>query len=1191
MESVTEKILVGLYMVFSCCINCSHSFNVGTSGAKVFTGPMTEEFGYTVQQFINHEGKWLLVGAPWSGYPQNRNGDVYRCQIPGSATTCAKLYQQNSVSIPAVKNIAINMSLGLTLTRPASKGGFMTCGPLWAQQCGSQYFTPGICDEVSPLFKPLPPFSPAIQTCGGPMDVAIVLDGSNSIWPWAPVVDFLKKLLENLDIGPDNTQVSIIQYAVHPSFEFELNSYKTKESIVAAASKIPQKQGIETNTFHAIEFAREQAFLPKNGGRPGASKVMVVVTDGESHDKSMRNDVIKKCEEAKITRFGIAVLGYYLRNKLDTEKLIAEIKSIATAPAEKYFFNVSAEAALLEIAGTLGDRIFNIEGTGKGGENFQMEMSQVGFSAHYSSKEDVMMLGAVGAYAWSGTVVHKTSQKTDIFPRNAFEKILEDRNHSSLLGYSVTTLSDGNTEYYVAGAPRSNHTGQVIVYTVNTQGQPTVIDSERGEQIGSYFGSVLCPLDVDKDNVADVLLVGAPMFMSEFKKERGKVHVFSVTKGILSDQGFLEGPFSSENARFGMAISEAPDLNLDGFNDVVVGAPLEDDNRGIVYVFNGDRKTIKRQYSQKILGSELDPKLLYFGRSLDVYGDLNDDTIPDVSVGAYGNVVQLWTRGLATVKTIASFSPDKISILSKPCTVNGRKVFCFKANICFSASFNPKVPVGPIAIAYTLTLDADLQSSRVSSRGLFSSNNERVLQNDITVNTHEVCKEYEVYVQEAPDFVNSIGLRVDIDLQKPDANPVLDVFSPSAWEFFIPFSKECGSDDVCVSDLVLKVKRLSDMSSSTPFLVSNKNRRVSFDISVENRKENSYNSRVIATFSRNLFYASITPPSDGTEVKCASTQETGMLSCQLGYPALNTNQQVTFGINFDFNLKQLRTEARVQFEAESDSTEETPQDNKADITFPVQYDSEIGLTRATNINFYVVDEQGTVKTTVNDYNDIGPEFNFTLKVSTGNFPVSLVYLTVSFPVSTKGGNPLFYITGVNTQPSSDVSCEVSGLIDPLKIEEKPYTASFSEESFRREKELDCVSATCKSMKCVLKDMGMNSDYSVNVTTRIWNGTLASSTFQSIELTATAEIETSQPELLVISHKKLPVGIIISKPQEKGEVPIGVIVGSVIGGFLLLAITVLLLWKFGFFKRRYQQLMKDVDEAENEGLQENRSEES
>lgn len=45
---------------------------------------------------------------------------------------------------------------------------------------------------------------------------------------------------------------------------------------------------------------------------------------------------------------------------------------------------------------------------------------------------------------------------------------------------------------------------------------------------------------------------------------------------------------------------------------------------------------------QRILGSKLDHQLQYFGRSLDSYTDLNDDAIPDISIGAYGKVVQLW---------------------------------------------------------------------------------------------------------------------------------------------------------------------------------------------------------------------------------------------------------------------------------------------------------------------------------------------------------------------------------------------------------------------------------------------------------------------------------------------------------------------------------------------------------------------
>lgn len=60
--------------------------------------------------------------------------------------------------------------------------------------------------------------------------------------------------------------------------------------------------------------------------------------------------------------FLLKVLGYLIRHELDTKNLIKEIKGIASHPTDKYFFNVSSEAALLEEAGTLGERIFSIEG-------------------------------------------------------------------------------------------------------------------------------------------------------------------------------------------------------------------------------------------------------------------------------------------------------------------------------------------------------------------------------------------------------------------------------------------------------------------------------------------------------------------------------------------------------------------------------------------------------------------------------------------------------------------------------------------------------------------------------------------------------------------------------------------------------------------------------------------------------------
>lgn len=51
-------------------------------------------------------------------------------------------------------------------------------------------------------------------------------------------------------------------------------------------------------------------------------------------------------------------------------------------------------------------------------------------------------------------------------------------------------------------------------------------------------------------------------------------------------------------ARFGTAIAAVRDLNLDGFNDVVIGAPLEDDHGGAVYIFHGSGRSLRKQHAQ-----------------------------------------------------------------------------------------------------------------------------------------------------------------------------------------------------------------------------------------------------------------------------------------------------------------------------------------------------------------------------------------------------------------------------------------------------------------------------------------------------------------------------------------------------------------------------------------------------------------
>ncbi|KAM6222325.1 integrin alpha-2 [Rhynchocyon petersi] len=1160
-----QLVLVLVQGILNCCV----AYNVGLPEAKVFSGPSNEQFGHAVQQFINPEGNWLLVSSPWSGFPQNRMGDVYKCPLGPATSTCEKLNLPTSTTIPGVNEMKTNMSLGLTLTRNMDTGGFLTCGPLWAQQCGNQYYTTGVCSEVSPDFQHLASFSPAVQTCPSLIDVVVVCDESNSIYPWDAVKNFLEKFVQGLDIGPKKTQVALIQYGNNPRVVFNLNTYKTKDEMTVATSRTYQHGGDLTNTFKAIQYARDFAYTEAAGGRPGATKVMVVVTDGESHDGSMLKAVIDQCNNDNILRFGIAVLGYLNRNFLDTKNLIKEIKAIASVPTERYFFNVSDEAALLEKAGTLGEQIFSIEGTVQGGDNFQMEMSQVGFSADYVPQNEVLMLGAVGAYGWSGTMVQKTSHEYSIFPKQAFDQILQDRNHSSYLGYSVTAISTGKSIHYVAGAPRANYTGQIVLYHVDQNGNVTIIQSHRGDQIGSYFGSVLCSVDVDRDTITDVLLVGAPMYMNHLKKEEGRVYLFTITKGILNHHQFLEGPEGFENARFGSAIAALSDINMDGFNDVIVGSPLENQNSGAVYIYNGHQGTIRTKYSQKILGSDtaFRSRLQYFGRSLDGFGDMNGDSITDVSIGAFGQVVQLWSQSIADVSVEAFFTPEKI-ILYKNAEIT--------LKLCFSARFRPTNGNNQVAIKYNITLDADRSSSRVTSRGLFKENNERFLQKKMIVNQAKHCSEQIINIQEPSDVVKPLDLRVNISLENPGTSPTLEAYSETTNVFSIPFHKDCGDDGLCISDLVLNVQQLP-AEQKQPFIVSNLNKRLTFSLTLKNKKENAYNTRIVATFSENLFFASSSLPVDGTEVTCQVDSSPKSVTCNVGYPALKRGQQVTFMINFDFNLQNPENQASVNFQASSESQEENDADNQVSFKLSLLYDAEIHLTRSTSINFYEVSPGGKVPSNIQNFEDIGPKFTFSVKVTTGSVPVSMAYVTISIPQYTKKKNPLMYLIGVHTDQAGDISCNAE--INPLKIGQTSSPVSFKSENFRHVKELNCRTASCSNVTCWLKDLQTKGEYFLNVSTRLWNGTFAASVFQTVQLMASAEIDTYNPQIYVIEENTVTIPVTIMKPDEKAEVPVGVIVGSIIAGLLLLLALVAVLWKLGFFKRKYEKMTKNPDEMD------------
>uniref|UniRef100_A0A2K6PQH5 Integrin subunit alpha 9 n=1 Tax=Rhinopithecus roxellana TaxID=61622 RepID=A0A2K6PQH5_RHIRO len=324
---------------------------------------------------------------------------------------------------------------------------------------------------------------------------------------------------------------------------------------------------------------------------------------------------------------------------------------------------------------------------------------QAGIAGFFT--EELVVMGAPGSFYWAGTV--KVLNLTDNTYLKLNDEVIMNRRYT-YLGYAVTAghFSHTSTTDVVGGAPQDKGIGKVYIFRADRRSGTLIkIFQASGKKMGSYFGSSLCAVDLNGDGLSD-LLVGAPMF-SEIRDE-GQVTVYiNRGNGALEEQLALTGD-GAYNAHFGESIASLDDLDDDGFPDVAIGAPKEDDFAGAVYIYHGDASGIVPQYSMKLSGRKINPVLRMFGQSISGGIDMDGNGYPDVTVGAFmsDSVVLLRARPVITMD-VAIFLPGSINITAPQCHDGQQPVNCLNVTTCFS--FRGKHVPGEIGLNYVLTAD------------------------------------------------------------------------------------------------------------------------------------------------------------------------------------------------------------------------------------------------------------------------------------------------------------------------------------------------------------------------------------------------------------------------------------------------------------------------------------------------------
>jgi hypothetical protein len=218
----------------------------------------------------------------------------------------------------------------------------------------------------------------------------------------------------------------------------------------------------------------------------------------------------------------------------------------------------------------------------------------------------------------------------------------ESDQENARFGVSVSTAGDVNNDGcadVIVGAHQfengQNREGRAYIYCGSASGLSQTADwIAESDQGNAHFGaSVSAAGDVNNDGYDDVI-VGAPEF-NHGQWDEGRAYVYYGSASGLSQTADWTAEPNQDGAHFGRSVSVAGDVNNDGYDDVIVGAPEFDNGQndeGCVFMYYGRASGVSTYHNWTVESDQIEA---LFGNSVSTAGDVNNDGYDDVIVGAH----------------------------------------------------------------------------------------------------------------------------------------------------------------------------------------------------------------------------------------------------------------------------------------------------------------------------------------------------------------------------------------------------------------------------------------------------------------------------------------------------------------------------------------------------------------------------
>ena len=146
-----------------------------------------------------------------------------------------------------------------------------------------------------------------VPTCKTKVDIGFLLDSSGSLRnDYDKEKDFLKALAATFGVSETGGRAGVVTFSYYTEHSVKLSDHTDLASFNDAVDKIPL-MGSTTRIDKALRLTQKEMFSIGNGGRPGVSKVLIVLTDGSQTQDAGAEDPGDVAEELRAS--GITVLA------------------------------------------------------------------------------------------------------------------------------------------------------------------------------------------------------------------------------------------------------------------------------------------------------------------------------------------------------------------------------------------------------------------------------------------------------------------------------------------------------------------------------------------------------------------------------------------------------------------------------------------------------------------------------------------------------------------------------------------------------------------------------------------------------------------------------------------------------------------------------------------------------------------